>query len=271
MKILVTGYKGFIGQNMVNYLKEHTDWSVEGYEWGESYPGVIGVDWVIHLGAISSTAERDLNKVLTQNTEFTNRLVNDCKKFQVNLQFASSASLYGSNTEFNETSNLDPVSPYTWSKYLSERHIEKNQSSTIVHVFRYFNVYGDHEEHKKTQASPITQFLKQRFMLDQIRLFENSHMYKRDFVHVNDVCRIHVEFIKKRIDSGVYNIGTGIARSFQEVGDLICPNQTYIPMPDILKRSYQTYTQADISKLEHALGKQSWTTIEDFLDSKKYR
>lgn len=267
MNILITGYKGFIGQNMVNYIKDHTDWSVTGFEWGENYPGVIDMDWVIHLGAISSTAERNIDKVLTQNTEFTNKLFDDCKTFGVNLQFASSASLYGNGSEFSENSVLDPVSPYTWSKYLSERYFNLNQGGNLVHVFRYFNVYGKHEEHKNTQASPITQFMRQKSESNQIRLFENSHLYKRDFVYVMDVCRVHVDCIRKNITSGIYNVGTGKARSFQEVGDLICTNQTYIPMPEILKRSYQTYTQADTSKLESALGTQSWTTVEDFLDS----
>lgn len=267
MNVLITGYKGFIGQNMVKYIKQNTDWNVSLYEWGEEYYGVCGIDWVIHLGAISSTTEKDIDKVLTQNTEFTNQLFNDCKTFGVNLQFASSASVYGSGTEFNEESVIDPVSPYTWSKCLSERHFKKHQGGNVVHTFRYFNVYGNHEEHKGNQASPITQFRKQQKKLNKIRLFENSHNYKRDFVYVGDVCRIHVDFIKKVSVSGIFNVGSGISRSFQEIGDLICKNQEYIPMPETLKRSYQTFTQADITKLENVLGKQKWTSVEDFLIS----
>jgi ADP-L-glycero-D-manno-heptose 6-epimerase len=227
----------------------------------------MDVDWVIHLGAISSTTERDLNKVMTQNNEFTNKLFNDCKRFGVNLQFASSASLYGSGKDFSESAQLDPVSPYSWSKYLSERHFERFAGGNTVHTFRYFNVYGDHEEHKGSQASPITQFRNQSKQNGIIRLFENSENYRRDFICVTDICRIHVEFIKKVKDSGVFNVGTGVARSFQEVADLINPNQSYITMPENLKRSYQEYTCSDNTKLESVLGPQKWITIEEFLDS----
>lgn len=267
MKILVTGYKGFIGQNMVQYLHENTDWEIDTYEWGETYQGVFGYDWVIHLGAISSTTERDIEKVLKQNTDFTEILIRDCKTFGVNLQFASSASLYGLNSEFNEDSPLDPITPYAWSKYLSERAIKRHTGGNIIHCFRYFNVYGNHEEHKETQASPVTQFRKQLESVGFIKLFDGSSQFFRDFIYVGDVCRIHVEFIKKVKKSGVFNVGTGNVYSFQQVADLITNAQTYIPMPEHLKRSYQEYTKADISKLESVLGPQQWIKIEEYLET----
>jgi ADP-L-glycero-D-manno-heptose 6-epimerase len=265
MKILVTGYKGFIGQNMVQYLHDNTDWEIDTYEWGETYHGVFGYDWVIHLGAISSTTERDIEKVLKQNTDFTKLLIRDCKTFGVNLQFASSASLYGLNSEFNEESKLDPITPYAWSKYLSERRVREHTGGNILHCFRYFNVYGDHEEHKGTQASPVTQFKKQLQDQGFINLFHGSSQYFRDFICVTDVCRIHVEFIKSVKKSGIYNVGTGNVYSFEQVADLISTDHQYIAIPENLKRSYQTYTKADISKLESVLGPQKFITIEEYL------
>jgi ADP-L-glycero-D-manno-heptose 6-epimerase len=269
MKLLITGHKGFIGKNLVNYIKQHTDWQVDTYELGDGYPGVMDCDWVIHLGANSSTTERNVDGILKQNYDFTVRLFDECKTFGVNFQFASSASLYGLGNSFSETDPVDPKNPYAWSKYLAERYIMDHLGGATVHCFRYFNVYGNYENHKAGQASPITQFSKQ----NPIKVFENSSSYLRDFIAVEDVCRIHVEFIKKVKESGVYNVGTGKTRSFQDVANIISKRNNavieYIPMPDILKSSYQAYTCADISKLESVLGPQQWIEIGEWLDKYK--
>jgi ADP-L-glycero-D-manno-heptose 6-epimerase len=266
MRVLVTGYKGFIGQNLVEYIYNNTDWSVDLYEWGESnMPSIMEQDWVIHIGAISSTTERDLDKVMRQNVDFTRQLFNACKTYGVNFQYSSSASLYGFGTDFAETSQLDPRTPYAWSKYLCEYYHKQHQGGNTVHGFRYFNVYGNYEEHKGSQGSPVSQFRQQ----DPIRLFEGSDTYLRDFVAVEDICRVHVEFIKRVKESGIWNIGTGTATSFQEVANLINTNQEHIPMPDILKSSYQTYTCSNNNKLEQTLGPQQWITIKDWLDKYK--
>ncbi len=265
MRVLVTGYKGFIGKNLVRYIKENTNWELTTFEWGETFPGVIDQDWVIHLGAISKTTERDLDKVMLQNYEFTKQLFDNCKSFGVNLQYSSSASLYGLGTEFTEDSQLDPRTPYAWSKYLCERHHRLHQGGNIVQGFRYFNVYGNDEEHKGGQASPITQFRNQ----NPIKLFENSHNYLRDFIAVEDICRIHVEFVNVR-QSGIWNVGTGKTTSFQTIADLVSAKTNsgivQIPMPDILKHSYQSYTCSDNTKLEKTLGPQQWITVSQWLD-----
>lgn len=270
MKILLTGYKGFIGKNMLEYLEDNTDWQVDTFDWQDgNLSSVMDQDWVIHIGAISSTTEKDLDKIMRQNVDFTRQLFDSCKKFGVNLQYSSTASLYGMQTNFTEDAELDPITPYAWSKYLCEYHHRTHQGGNIVHGFRYFNVYGDGEENKGSQASPITQFRKQKNQNNLIKLFENSHNYYRDFVYVKDVCKIHIEFIKNVSKSGIWNIGTGSVYSFQEIADLICENQEYIPMPDKLIRSYQTYTKADLTKLESTIGKQNWTKVEDFLRNTK--
>ena len=125
MRILVTGHKGFIGSNMVKELRDH---DVDTYDWDGVVPGVMDYDWVIHMGAISSTTETDIEKVLTQNLDFSIALYDQCKRFGVNFQYSSSASVYGRGTEFNEESPVDPRTPYAWSKYLFERYVEKNPS-----------------------------------------------------------------------------------------------------------------------------------------------
>lgn len=271
MKILLTGSKGFIGQNMLTYINANTDWHVDTCDSIHDYCGVLDYDWVIHLGAVSSTNEKDIEKVLTHNTDFSTKLFNDCKTFGVNLQYASSASLYGQNKDFTEDSPLDPITPYAWSKYLFERYVALNQGGNIVQGFRYFNVYGIHEDHKEGQASPIHQFIKQAKENKKIKLFDQSDEYFRDFICVEDVCRIHVEFIERVTESGIWNLGTGKAKSFEHVAALVQKYHgsklKYIAMPKELERSYQKYTCSDNTKLEDTLGPQEWITVKEFLKS----
>ena len=156
MKILITGYKGFIGQNMVNALKDEHELSF--YEWGDQVPEFEGLDWCIHLGAISSTNEKNVEKVMRQNHDFSCMLLVACQINKVNLQYASSASVYGMGPNFSEDGELSPQSPYAWSKYLFDRHVKSQKfDNIIVQGFRYFNVYGPHEDHKD-QPSPHHKF-----------------------------------------------------------------------------------------------------------------
>jgi ADP-L-glycero-D-manno-heptose 6-epimerase len=174
MKILITGYKGFIGQNMVNALKD--DHELTLFEWGEEFPDIKGHDWCIHLGAISSTTDNDIHKILGQNYDFSRFLINTCNDNNVNLQFASSASIYGRYTKFIEESSPDPLSPYAWSKYLFERYVLglKDKWNITIQGFRYFNVYGPFEDHKGAQASPYHTFEKQAKETGVIKIFKGS-------------------------------------------------------------------------------------------------
>jgi ADP-L-glycero-D-manno-heptose 6-epimerase len=246
MKILITGHEGFVGKNLAPFLDKEND--LFGYEWNpESLPDVSGYDWVIHLGAISSTTERDVDKVMLQNYEFSKWLFNKCNINSVNFQYASSASVYGTNTDFNEDAPKQPQSYYATSKYLFDRWIMQQEHKIIVQGFRYFNVYGQFEDHKGDQASPITKFFNQA-KTGTITLFENSDNYKRDFIYVGDCCNIH-RYMLTTTETGIFNIGTGVATSFQTIGELVAKrfnaNIKYIPMPEELKGQYQEYTCAD--------------------------
>lgn len=121
MKILLTGHKGFIGSYMLKALQNRGH-IVDTFDWDDdNMPSVMEQDWVIHMGAISSTTERDINKVLVQNYDFSRNLYNACKTYGVNFQYSSSASIYGLISTFKEDAPLDPKTPYAWSKYLFER------------------------------------------------------------------------------------------------------------------------------------------------------
>jgi len=254
MKILLTGHKGFIGSNMLNKLSKH--YKVDTFEWGDEYPKIKKYDWVIHMGAISSTTETDVEKIMKQNYDFSVELYKDCRHYDINFQFSSSASVYGLKNSFNEDDPVDPRTPYSWSKYMFERYVETHRNKGVTQIFRYFNVYGPGEDHKGTQASPYHQFTKQAKETGKIKVFENSQKYLRDFIHVDDIIDYHLQFLNTK-KSGTFNLGRGVAKSFlnvaKEVGLEYNADIVEIPMPDNLKHSYQEYTCADMEKTRKAL------------------
>lgn len=241
---------------MLNYLKDH---DVTTFEWGDDLPNVEGHNWVIHMGANSSTTERNIEKIMHQNLDFSIWLLNKCIKYGIDFQYSSSASIYGMRKiNFTEDAPVDPRNPYAWTKYLFERHVSnlqpKDCKSIRIQGFRYFNVYGKNEDHKLDQASPHHKFAKQYHETGKIKLFENSDRYLRDFVPVEQVCQTHLDFFSVR-ESGVWNIGTGKPQSFLEVALSIAPLTAieYIPMPNNLRDSYQEYTCADMTKTNNSL------------------
>ena len=261
MKLLITGHKGFIGSNAVKYFKDKHD--IVTFDWNDGIrPGVIEFDWVLHFGAISSTTERDIDKILKQNYEFSVSLFNECKTFGVGLQYSSSASVYGLGTDFKETAEPDPRTHYAMSKYLFDRYVQQHQGGNIVQGFRYFNVYGPGEDHKGSQASPYCQFTQQANTTGKIKLFENSDQYRRDFVHVDHVLSVHEQMMNKNV-SGIFNIGSGITKSFEDIAKEIASeyNATieYIPMPEKLKAGYQKYTCADLTLLNKVLNEEDYS------------
>jgi len=267
MKILITGHEGFIGKNLVNHLD--TEHEIVGYEYNpDVMPVVDGFDWVIHLGAISSTTERDVDKIMQQNYEFSKFIFTECNNKNINLQYASSASVYGPYENFKEDDPKQPQSPYAWSKYLFDRWVWQQQHNIVVQGMRYFNVYGPNEEHKGSQASPITKFTKQAKETGTITLFENSDQYLRDFIYVGNVCLIH-DIMMLNPKAGLYNIGTGTTTSFQEVGEIIAKKYNakinYIPMPTNLQGQYQEYTCADIAKLNTVVNIK-FKTVKEYMN-----
>ena len=255
MNILVTGYKGFIGKNMTKYLKQKH--SVVGYEYKKNhFPDLKNIDLVIHLGAITSTTNLDIKSIMEQNVNFSIKLIEQVIKKKINIQIASSASVYGNLSDFKEESILKPESPYAVSKFLVEKFFSSlgnKKISNYVQIFRYFNVYGENEENKTEQASPLTKFVNQAKKEKKIFLFENSKNYLRDFIWVDDLCRIH-EFFFKIKKSGIFNIGTGKSYSFENIAKIIAKKYNakimYIPMPENIKKHYQKYTKANLDNLK---------------------
>jgi ADP-L-glycero-D-manno-heptose 6-epimerase len=238
---------------MYNSLLEQNH-EVDGFDFGDVYPTVHNYDWIMHIGGISSTTERDVDKVMSQNYDFTTALYDEARHFGVNFQFSSSASVYGLVSTFAENAPVDPRTPYAWSKYLVERYITKHPpTKSVAQCFRYFNVYGpEGEEHKGDQASPFYKFKRQAELENGVTVFEGSATYSRDFIQVDDVVKIQQRFLDIPTN-GVYNIGSGKAISFMDVAKKYTTKIVEVPMPEELKSSYQEYTCADMAKTNQML------------------
>jgi ADP-L-glycero-D-manno-heptose 6-epimerase len=236
---------------MVEHLTDH---KLSLYDWKDEEINLDGVDWVIHLGAISSTTCTDEKAIKAQNYDFSVNLITQCVQRNIPIQVASSASVYGiKNTTFRERDRLDPQNLYAKSKAAVEAFCSGLDSRSPVQLFRYFNVYGPHEDHKGDQASPYHKFREQA-KAGPIKLFYGSEKFKRDFVPVDRVIEVHKQFFFVR-KSGIWNVGTGVAKSFLDVAKEVGGEIEWIEMPKSLQNSYQAYTCANLNKLNHALAK----------------
>jgi len=264
MRLLITGHLGFIGSHAVEQAYDHGHLVMSSFDWKErgrmNETFHIGdVDAVMHFGAISSTTETDVDRVMRQNYDFSVWLLNLCNDLGVQFQWSSSASIYGLGQNFQEGAPPDPRTPYAWSKYLFERYVGSKSWKVPVQGFRYFNVYGDKgEDHKGDQASPYHKFRKQARDTGTIRVFEGSENYLRDFIHVDQVLDAQFKFLDHD-ESGVWNVGTGKTRSFLEVAESIAEETgariETIQMPENIKAGYQKYTCADLTRLNQTLSK----------------
>ena len=273
LKILITGADGFIGKNLKKHLMDQGHGIAE-YEFIENVvPDCSQFDKVIHMGAISSTTERDVEKVMKQNLDFSHRLMQVCDMQGVDLIYASSASVYGDGQQFNEDAPKQPQSPYAWSKYLFDRSVQMlkwEDYKCNIKGLRFFNVYGEHEEHKGDQMSVFHKFTKQAKETGKVHPFEGSDEYLRDFIYVGDVCKI-IEKMMYIDEMGIWNVGTGTTTSFGSIANDIANkyNATVqsIPMPTALQSQYQKYTCSDNTKLLKTLGDFKFTTPKEWIQN----
>jgi len=257
--IIVTGSKGFIGQNFLKALKDKEIKEVEkndSWHFRQTFNDWKKVELILHQGAISHTTSTNLKALQHFNVEFSQWILQQAIKYQIPIKYASSASVYG-----HTLTDMNPLNYYAISKLTVDYWIQDHINEfSFIQAFRYFNVYGEGEENKGDQASPISKFTKQVKEDGKIKLFEGSDKFLRDFVFVDDVVDIVLNNDKP---SGFYDLGTSNPTSFQEVGELIAKkyNGTIecIPFPEYLKDKYQKYTCA----------KKEWdykfTTIKEYL------
>ena len=242
--------------------------------------GSIKPSAIIHMGAITDTSEKDADKVLAMNTKYTRELAKHCIANGIRFIYASSASVYGDgNLSFADddaiTPGLLPLNPYAWSKWLFDAEAIKNGWVDKIAGFRFFNVFGPNEYHKGFMASVVWHSYKQVIENGSIRLFQ-SHKdgiahgeQKRDFVYVMDVVGVLLWALKNPQACGIFNLGSGKARSYNDLAKAIFaavgkePNIEYVPTPESIRNSYQYFTEADLSKLRAAGCDYQFASLED--------
>jgi len=250
-----------------------------------------GIETVLHQGACSDTMETDGRYVMENNYAYSKALFDWCQDEEVPLIYASSAAVYGPGKEFGETrENEDPLNVYAYSKYLFDEYVRKRIGGSAagrtaqVAGLRYFNVYGPNEAHKGRMASVAFHAFNQFRAEGRVKLFEGSDGYadggqRRDFVHVDDAVSVNLWLLENRDISGIFNCGTGQAQTFNEVAaavintvngsdfsaeELVEKNFIdYIPFPPQLVGKYQSYTQADLSRLREAGYGGSFQRVEE--------
>lgn len=273
MRVLITGYNGFIGRNMMSYLGHQPEWLVEGWDWNPNkidWPDVKKYDWVIHLGAIANMAETDVEKVMHQNYDFSCWLFNECQHHGVNLQYASTSSVYGDTKDFSEYAKCNPQTAYAWSKYLFDRWAFQQRQHNFVQGFRYFNVYGKWMHLRGNRANAIYKWRQQARRQGYIEVWENAVHIKRDWTWVGDICKLHLDFINTVKGSGIWNVGSGLAHSFLDIAEYIAEQEgveiKVIPMPREELSRFRTKTCADLTHLKETIGKRKWLNVYEWLD-----
>lgn len=241
------------------------------------------VDAIFHEGACSSTTEWDGKFMMENNYEYSKILLHACLEKKVSFLYASSASVYGGSDVFKEErSHEKPLNVYGYSKWQFDqyvRSIEHTFESQVV-GFRYFNVYGPREQHKGSMSSVAFHFNNQLKDTGVAKLFGGSGGYgdgeqRRDFVFVGDVVKVNLWFMANPDKSGIFNLGTGQCQSFNDVADAVIKwhgqqpgeakidgRKEYMPFPDHLKGAYQSFTEADISKLREAGYQDAFANVE---------
>lgn len=272
MKILVTGDQGFIGRNMTGWLQQEPEWFVEGWSWDPNdWPDVKNYDWIIHLGAVADMTDNDVDKVLRHNLDFSQWLFTECNTHGVNLQYASSSSVYGNTKNFSEYSSCYPQTPYAWSKYLFDRWVFQQPQSIYVQGFRYFNVYGKYMHLRGKRANAIHKWREQARKQGYIEVWDIADKVKRDWTWVGDVCRLHIDFIKTVKGSGIWNVGSGLPHSFLDIAEYIAEQEgvelrTVVVPPEEQERMRWT-TCADLTHLKDTVGSRKWLNVYEWLDA----
>lgn len=318
MYYIVTGAAGFIGANIVKALNQRgidniiavddltqgdkcrnlADCEIVDYmDRGEFIEQIAAghfdgaVTAILHQGACSDTMESDGRFMMENNYRYSLTLLEYCLEDEVQYLYASSASVYGGGSVFREMREYEaPLNVYGYSKFQFDQAVRRRlrDARSQVAGFRYFNVYGPREQHKGRMASVAFHHFNQYRETGKVKLFEGSAGYgngeqRRDFVFVDDVVKVNLDFLDHPQRSGIFNLGTGRAQTFNELAaatvnacrtlegkpalslsDLV--NQgviEYIPFPPQLVGKYQSFTEADLTRLRVAGYKGEFASVEE--------
>lgn len=238
------------------------------------------VDAIFHLGACTSTTLTDMEYFIKNNVQYSRSLAKYSLKNNIRFIYASSGATYGDGSqgfsdEDENTLKLKPLNPYGYSKCLFDLWIIESGLTNNVVGLKYFNIFGPNEYHKKDMMSVIAKSFDEVVKNKKIRLFKSHRKeykdgeQKRDFMYVKDAVDATYFFFENRDKNGIYNIGTGVARTWNDLAKALFnalnmePDIEYFDMPENLRDKYQYFTQADISKLRGANYKRDFLKLED--------
>lgn len=224
---------------------------------------------IIHLGACSSTTEKDLDYLIHNNFIYSKVLAGLAIKNNIPFIYASSAATYGDgshgfNDDENKLEELKPLNGYGFSKHIFDKWVTKQQQTSQVVGLKFFNVFGPNEYHKGGMKSLIERAYHQVLDTNKIKLFKSENPeykdgeQKRDFVYVKDIANVVYWFLNNPKSTGLFNIGSGVANTWLELANSIFiglsknPNIEFVDLPTELKDKYQYYTCAPINKLRNA-------------------
>lgn len=313
--IIVTGATGFIGSNLLAELENRGYADIVGIDtfgtdnkWmnvakrsfvrfispENTFPflqaSVSRINTIVHLGAISTTTECNVDLIFQNNIQLTIDLYNFCRQHSISFIYASSAATYGlqkANTlcqdkeDMTSLQSLMPLNPYGWSKLFVDKYISVDRSTNTptnqVVGLKFFNVYGPNEYHKGGQSSVMFHFYNQLKEHGVVKVFRTKRENypngaARDFVHVDDCVDVIIWMLEHSKVSGLFNVGTGTATSYETIVESIArcmnvdPRIEYVDLPQNLTSQYQYYTQADTRKLRSVGYKKESTNIKDGIE-----
>ena len=278
--IVITGGAGFIGANLIKEINKRNDKIIivdnisknkknlkklkfknyyDKYDFLKKIDNnkiKHKIDAIIHLGACTNTTENNWDYLKFNNILYTKKMYEFSLKNNCQFIYASSASIYGNKSGSTMLNNFnhEPLNLYAKSKLEIDKYFFKVSKKKVIGL-RFFNVYGNYEDHKKDMSSPINKFTNQLNEKGYLNLFDFRKKKEplRDFIYVNDAIKmLNFLWIKKR--PGLYNIGTGKPHTFVNVAEILIKKLgygkiNYIKFPNILRNKYQYFTKANISKL----------------------
>lgn len=303
--IIVTGGAGFIGSNLVKAFNERgrediiivdhlahnkgKKKNLHGLRYKRYFErdeflkqvqrGITdSIDIMIHLGARTDTTEKDKEFMLMNNTGYSKKLYMFCLRNHCRFIYASSGATYGDGSRgySDKERKLSPLNYYGLSKYLFDEWVlDQKQRPPQWAGLKFFNVYGPNEYHKGFMASVVYHGFNEIRKRGYMRLFKSYRIdykdgeQKRDFIYVKDAVKIILFFVDNKNISGIFNVGTGKARTFLDLANALFAaldkehRIRFIDMPEVIKKRYQYFTQADMKSLYNAGYRETFYELED--------